>query len=161
MLIHPYYTGERSFRGAREAGMGQRQNYSTVILFIGLAALFVSGEWFPGLLLVLAFMATARDYQRRRRHLSSSSIILFGLWAAFWIAGGNLFLPIILVMLGLSQLPHFKRQRKREKEKAKAKAIAESESTAPSLDQLIAESAADGEYDQLDELFTEEDGARR
>lgn len=145
--------------------MRSRHGYSGTVFFIGLAVLFASGWWWPGLLAIMALTAMVGAYERGKPLLTSGHIFLLGLAVAFAL-GGQFFLPIILVAIGLSQLPHFQRKRAQKREqKAKRKAEKTYRDRAPDIDidEFLDSSTAtaDGEYENLDVLFDEENAARR
>ncbi len=156
--------GDAVETGMNTSSMRIRQDYSSVVFFVGLGALFIMGWWWPGILLVIALTSIARAHQRGQGIFSSGHIFLIGLVVAFTV-DSNYFLAALLIALGLSQLPQFQRRRRktrtreRKDQKRKAKAGDESDAGAPSLEKLIAESGsdADGEYDDLDDWFDEPD----
>lgn len=130
-----------------------------------MAFLFISGWWWPGILAVMAVSAMVRAFESGKPIFSSGHIFLFFLVLAFAL-GGQFFLPMILVALGLSQLPYFQRQRsEKRKRKAKRKEKTLDRDLAPeiSIDEFLESSdpAEDGEYANLEELFDEENERRR
>ena len=148
--------------------MRSRHSYSSAVFFIGLAVLFVSGWWWPGMLAIIALTSMVSAYERGKPLFNSGHLFMLGLALAFTL-GGHLFLPMILIAIGLSQLPQFKRarakQRDQEKRKEKAKPDADDVIVhgAPSFDELIdsSMSGSDGEYENLDALLDEDNAARR
>ena len=130
-----------------------------------MAFLFISGWWWPGILAVMAVSAMVRAFESGKPIFSSGHIFLFSLVLAFAL-GGQFLLPMILVALGLSQLPYFQRQRsEKRKRKAKRKEKTLDRDLAPeiSIDEFLESSdpAEDGEYANLEELFDEENERRR
>lgn len=149
--------------------MRSRHGYSGSVFFIGLALLFLTGWWWPGILVIMAVSAMVRAYESGKPIFSSGHIFLFTIGIAFAL-GGQFLLPAILVALGLSQLPYFQRQRnKKRKRKAKRKAMRKRETLdrdlAPdiSIDEFLESTpaATDGEYANLEDLFDEENERRR
>ena len=145
--------------------MRSRHGYSGSVFFIGLALLFLTGWWWPGILAILALSAMARAYESGKPIFSSGHIFLLVIGVAFAL-GGQFLLPAILLALGLSQLPYFQRQRaEKRKRKARRKGETLDRDPAPeiSLDEFLDSSpvATDGEYTRLEELFGEEHEKRR
>ena len=145
--------------------MRSRHGYSSSVFLIGLALLFLTGWWWPGILVIMAVSAMVRAYESGQPIFTSGLIFLLAIGVAFAL-GGQFLLPAILVALGLSQLPYFRRQRtKKRKRKAKRKEEALDRDLAPeiSIDEFLESTpaATDGEYANLEDLFDEEDERRR
>ncbi len=145
-----------------------RHSYSSAVFFIGMAMLFVLGWWWPGMLVVLALTSMASAYERGQPLFSSGRLFMLGLALAFAL-GGHLFLPMILIVIGLSQLPQFQRARARRRNQEKRKEKSKSATDVIiaqdplSIDDLLdsSMSGADGEYENLDALLDEDNAARR
>ena len=72
------------------------------VFLIGLALLFMTGFWWPGILFVLGATAMARGISEGQELQSvSGGIFLIGLGLVFW-AGFSL--PLLLILLGVSSL---------------------------------------------------------
>ena len=144
--------------------MRSRSGYSGSVFFIGLALLFITGWWWPGILAVLALMAMVRAYERGKLIFTSGHVFLIGLGGAFAL-GGQYFLPALLVAIALSQLPFFRRQRT-EKRKRKVKRKPESssldEAQLTRIDEFLhpIPDVADGESTPLEELLRQEPAKR-
>lgn len=147
--------------------MRSRSGYSGSVFFIGLALLFITGWWWPGIIAVLALSAMVRAYERGKPIITTGHIFLLCLGVAFAL-GGQYFLPAILVALALSQLPFFRQQRE-EKRKRKLKHKPESASLDAAqmsriddIDEFLHLSPdnADGESTPLEELLRQEPARR-
>ena len=131
-----------------------------------MAFLFISGWWWPGILAIVAISAMVRAFESGKPIFSSGHIFLLSLVFFAFVLGGQFSLPIILLAIGLSQLPYFQRQRtEKRKRKAKRKEKTLDRDLAPeiSIDEFLESSdpAEDGEYANLEELFDEENERRR
>lgn len=77
--------------------------YSNGILLIGIAILFVTNAWWPGILLVLLSAMVVRQYLRGRLYDSFLSIVILGglFVFSFFDFNWNVLVPVLFVVGGL------------------------------------------------------------
>jgi hypothetical protein len=81
---------------------GRKNEVSGALWLIGLGILFLTGSFWPGILVLVGLTAYVQQSARGRSQESLRSLIFFvGLAVLFWT---NLFWPGILILLGLIAL---------------------------------------------------------
>jgi hypothetical protein len=75
------------------------------VFLVGLAVLFMTGDFFPGILIVIGLAALASDTARGKRWQSSGALGLLGLGLLF--SFGFSF-PLLLIIIGVALLMGYK-----------------------------------------------------
>ncbi len=83
-------------------GIGREKEVSTAVWLIGLGVLFLTGNFWPGILVLVGLSAYMHETAKGDQQGALRSLLFFaGLAALFWT---NLFWPGILILIGLAML---------------------------------------------------------
>jgi hypothetical protein len=88
--------------GTSGQGTNRGKEMNTALWLIGLGALFLTGTFWPGILVLLGFSSYLQGVARGRQQKALRGLIFFtGLAVLFWT---NLFWPGILILIGATLL---------------------------------------------------------
>ncbi len=88
--------------GTASRGMGREKEISAAVWLIGLGVLFLTGSFWPGILVLVGVSTYVHEAAKGDRQGALRSLIFFaGLATLFW---ANLFWPGILILIGLTML---------------------------------------------------------
>jgi len=90
-MSHPYFSEKKT------------RAISLSVLFLGLAVLSFTGDWWPWLMVVIGLSTIVKHMLRGKFYDAGLSVIIFGgiVVTTGWNIGGQYFLPVLLILASI------------------------------------------------------------